>query len=503
MKSIIALALMAILFACKPNEQTAPLNPVLQTVDFRPNWDTISVLKNPYKGWYHHLLDNGVESYKIQNEQTFFQFPGMDHLYLRLAWSYLEPSEGQYDWHRIDEVVNKYVPLGYKISFRITSKETGTKPGTVAQEKNGIQYATPIWVVDAGAKGKVTEAWGVKSWTPTWGDPVYLAKLDQFQKAFAERYDGKEWLQYVDIGSIGEWGEGHTSFSTKIPPTVAEVKANIDIFLKNFKNSQLVVTDDLLYYGKSKTDTKTLYDYAVSNGISLRDDSPLVDWYLQNNLKTWSVTNPEFYDSLYLKKPIVFELQHYGMVKKDGNWIGKNGSVIIPKYKYSGAEIMRKAIETMHATYIGYHGYCEEWLADNPDLTNELANRCGYWYFPVNASFSSVLKSGENEISIDWLNKGVAPAYHDFSIVFRLESENPTNSVELLPVNSGNAAWLPGISKTEKYTVEIPATAKSGNYLLKFKLIENTEAGKTPIQIGVKESMIDQDGFVELGKIKI
>jgi hypothetical protein len=497
MKNLYLLFLFVWLYACTTHK------PILKITDFKPHWDTTRVLKNPYKGWYHHLLDNGVETYKIQDEQTFLKFPGMDHLYLRLAWSYLEPEEGKYDWHKIDEVVGKYVPLGYKIAFRITSKETGNFPGSVGQELNGVQYATPVWVMKAGAKGTIPKGYADKSWTPVWDDPVYLEKLNNFQKAFAEKYDGKPWVNYIDIGSIGEWGEGHTHFSTKVPPTVSEIKANMDIFLKNFKKSQLVVTDDLLYYGKSDADVKILYDYAVSNGISLRDDSPLVDWYMQQNLTTWSVSHPQFYDQLYLKKPIVFELQHYGTVKKDGNWLGENGADTIAKYKYSGADVMRKAIETMHATYIGYHGYAEEWLADNPDLTNELANLCGYWYFPVSAGFSSILNKGENEISIEWLNKGVAPSYNVFGLVLRLESENPENSFEIPPVNSGNIDWLPGISKSEKYKFEIPSEVKSGNYLLKFKLIEQSDAGISPIQIGVKESLIDQSDFIELGKVKI
>ena len=90
-----------------------------QTLDLKPHWDAKRVLKNPEKGWYHHLLDNGVNSYAIRDEAIFRAFPGMDHLYLRLAWSYLEPEEGKYDWHRIDEVVQRYVPLGYKIAFRL------------------------------------------------------------------------------------------------------------------------------------------------------------------------------------------------------------------------------------------------------------------------------------------------------------------------------------------------------------------------------------------------
>ena len=497
MKNLYWLFLFGLLTACSPPK------PSLQTVDFKVNWDTIRVLKNPNKGWYHHLLDNGVDKYPIKNDSLFAAFPGMDHLYLRLAWSYLEPKEGIYDWHRIDEVVAKYVPLGYKISFRITSKETGNYPGTVGQELDGVQYATPVWVMQAGAKGTVPKGYGDKSWTPVWDDPIYLEKLDNFQRAFADRYDGKTWVSYIDIGSIGEWGEGHTHFSTKVPPSVAEVKANIDVYLKNFKKSQLVVTDDLLYYGKQDADVKTLYEYATANGISLRDDSPLVDWYLQNNLNTWSVSHPQFYDPLYLTKPIVFELQHYGMVKKDGNWLGKNGAEKIAKYGYSGADVMRRAIETMHATYIGYHGYAEEWLADNPDLTNELANRCGYWYFPVSANFSPILKLGKNEISIEWLNKGVALAYHQFDMILRFESITSGNSFETAPMNSNNLEWLPGIAKTEKYSLEIPSDVKVGQYLLKIKLINPSAGNPENVQIGLKPELIDSNRFAEIGKIQI
>ena len=480
----------------------APKKSILQTIDFRVNWDTIRVLKNPHKGWYHHLLDNGIDHYKIKDEQIFRTFPGMDHLYLRLAWSYLEPTEGQYNWQRIDEVVEKYVPLGYNIGFRITSKETGTFPNSVGQELNGVQYATPSWVQKAGAKGTVAEYNDIKSWVPVWDDPVYLEKLDQFQKAFAARYDGQTWVSYIDIGSIGDWGEGHTSFSTKISPTVNEVKANIDIFLKNFKKSQLVCNDDLLCERKEDADVKALYDYVIKNGISFRDDSPLVGWYFDHNLKTWTLSNPEFYDPSYLKRLNIFELQHYKAIKKDGNWLGKNGADKIPKYGYSGAEVMRKAIEAMHATYIGYHGFAEDWLAENPDLTNELANRCGYWYFPLRASHHSIMKSGKNEITIEWINKGIAPAYNTFDLVFRLESENPKNSFEILPVNSQNRNWMPGIHSKENYQFEIPSKVKKGTYQLKFQLVEKTELNIRPIQIGLTETLIDPNGFIQLGKVK-
>jgi hypothetical protein len=469
-------------------------------ISFAENWDSVRVLKNPYKGWYHHLLDNGINKYAIKDDSVFAAFPGMDHLYLRLCWSYLEPEEGQYDWHYIDEVVEKYVPKGYKISFRISCSETGRFPDSVGEEAEGVQYATPGWVRKAGAKGAI--AGKNNNWVPDWNDPVFLDKLDQFHKAFAARYDGQPWVSYIDIGSIGDWGEGHTSFTTKFPPTRAEVKANMDIYLKNYKKSQLIVCYGYLFVGKTKEEEQELFQYAISNGISLRCDSNMVLYYMEQYIKNWSHSHPHYYEPLYLQLPVIFELEHYSTVKKNGNWLGKNGADTIGKYGFTGATVMRKAIETMHATYIGYHGYAEEWLADNPALTKELANLCGYWYFPVRASFPSVMTRVENELSIEWLNKGVAPAYNDFNLVLRFESENPENSFDI-SINSGNKTWLPGLSKTEQYKIDILKKARKGTYFLKFRLAEQNGENSLPVQIGVKESEIDNEGFVKLGEIRL
>ena len=492
MRFIIPIVFILIVSGCKLIRREAE-------VDFSSEWDTTRLIKNPGKGWYHHLLDNGIDKYEVSDDSVFDHFPAMDHIYLRLAWSYLEPVEGKFDWQRIDTIIEKYVKRGYGVAFRITSKETGRYPGSVNQEVDGVQYATPYWVRKAGSKGIIAERGDTRSWTPDWDDPVYLAKLDNFQRAFAEKYDGKPWVRYIDIGSIGEWGEGHTSFSTKIPPAAEEVKANIEIYLKNFRKSQLICTDDLIYYGKDENTVNELLEYAISNGISLRDDSPLVDWYIKNNLKTWSISHPRFYDPLYLTKPIIFELQHYGIVKKDGNWLGENGADTIKKYGYSGAEIMRKAIRTMHASYIGFHGYAGEWLADNPDLSIELSNLCGYWYFPVIVTFKRIMHPGENQVDFKWLNKGVAPAYERFNLVLRFEKPGKQLLTDVPVYESGNRRWLPGIVCDESYKVALPENMLPGKYMLKFKL----QKKDIPVDIGLRRNMFDSDGFAEIGYISV
>lgn len=463
-----------------------------QKIDLSVKWDTVRPLANPDKGWYHHMLDNGIGKYGLKDESELTVFPGMDHLYLRLAWAYLEPEEGKFNWSYIDNIVEKYVPLGYGISFRISCKETGGKPNSVPEEINGVFYATPSWVERAGAKGVVPTQYGSKSWTPDWDDPVFLEKLDNFHRAFAAKYDGKPWVRYIDVGSIGEWGEGHTFNSTRIPPSVEEVKASMDIYLKNYKNTQLVVTDDLLYWEKSEKDVETLYNYAVGNGFTLRDDSPMVEYYVEEMIKTWSVSHPHFYSPLYLQKPIIFESEHYPTVKRNGLWLGKNGKDTIPSVGYSGAKIFREAIKLEHATYIGFHGYAAEYLTDNPDLTSELLNLCGYWYFPK----SLTIKAGNEsafKFDIEWLNKGVAPAYSVYQLKGKLTSIIKQNDPVYFTIkNSGNRNWLPDVPVTESYSTEFKERL-NGTYSFALQLFD-TRSGR-PVEIGLKEQIRDSEGY--------
>jgi hypothetical protein len=57
--------------------------------------DAKRVLVNPHKGWYHHFPDNHPNKYQIARDADLLEFPGMDHLYMRLARSEEHTSELQ------------------------------------------------------------------------------------------------------------------------------------------------------------------------------------------------------------------------------------------------------------------------------------------------------------------------------------------------------------------------------------------------------------------------
>jgi len=201
------------------------------------------------------------------------------------------------------------------------------------------QYATPKWVVEAGAKGGFYRS-GKKvgpdgPWEPVFDDPVFIEKLENFLRTFGGRYDGKPWLRYVDIGSIGDWGEGHTHSGSRLEYGFELRKLHIDLHLKYFKKTKLVITDDYVYSIRDLKNRDKLHRYILKQGISYRDDSPLVNGYVRGYADTYTVRSPEFFEDAYLATPTVFELQHYGAVKNDGNWEVKKDHLYLnmPKEK--------------------------------------------------------------------------------------------------------------------------------------------------------------------------
>ena len=468
-------------------------------IDMTSKWNEEVALENPHKGWYHHYPDNHVNKYIIREDSHLLDFPGMDHIYIRLAWAYLEPEEGKFNWDIIDNIIKKWTEKGLKISFRISCKETST-------DRIEQQYATPKWVMEAGAKGDYYRR-GKKvgpdgPWEPLFDDPVYLEKLENFLRAFARRYDGKPWLRYVDVGSIGDWGEGHTHSGSRLEYGYNQRKVHVDLYCKYFQKTQIVISDDFVYCIGDLQDRQKMHQYILKQGISYRDDSPLVNGYVKGYADTYTVRSPEFFKDAYLKTPTVFELQHYHTVKRDGNWKVKEGSSLSKYAKgKDGPDFFMGALGLLHATYIGYHGDANEWLTDNPELTKKLLNRCGYWFFLHSVTIPDVMQSGRPQtVQLAWENQGVAPAYHPYTLMVRLVGPDNID----FEFESGCRKWVPdppGSIYHESYTLRIPRELHPGIYRLKIKLYLKEE--EQDVFLALDPELFDDQNFYTVASTNI
>lgn len=357
-----------------------------ETITVRPA-DTGEALVNPGMGWTLQFYSNLIENYgsKLEPSDTLDDWPGLSVIYLRVPWSFLEPKEGQFNWTLFDTPAQRWIAKGKKIAIRVSCSESWWR------------YATPKWVQDAGAKGvnfnfgKGPAADG-KLWDPDYLDPIFLEKLDRFLTAMARRYDGNPNVAFMDIGSFGMWGEGHTGFSRQLneEETLAAVKQHIDLYVKHFKNTQLCISDDVAGPTKPGRHFPAM-DYAIAKGVTMRDDSILV----QPPPKSWY--HAEMAQEFWPHTPVILEHEHYGGSKQRGAWSG---------------DLLLKAIEDYHASYMSIHWWPREELNENRETINRINRRLGYRIQLKEIRWPAEAKLGEPfDVETAWANAGVAPCY--------------------------------------------------------------------------------------------
>jgi hypothetical protein len=341
--------------------------------------DNGKALVNPDMGWTMHFYSNLYSNYgsQLKPSDTVDDFPGLSTVYLRIPWSFVEPNEGDFNWETLDTPAQRWIEKGKKVAFRITATESWMRNGT------------PQWVFDKGAK--YYKAKDILE--PDYDDAIFLEEVDKFVKAMAERYDGNPNVAFVDIGHFGMWGEGHTVFTTPIHGKswgIETQKKIIDIYCKYFKHTQLCISDD---FAGHDTPGKRfpIMDYAFSRGVTLRDDSILVG----NPPNSWY--HSDMAQLFWPSMPVVLEHEHYAGSKARGAWI---------------KELLLKAVEDYHASYMSIHGWPRDILNENRDIIDRINMRMGYRIQAPHVLWPREVKRNEPFIiQSEWQNAGVAPCY--------------------------------------------------------------------------------------------
>lgn len=135
-----------------------------------------------------------------------------------------------------------------------------------------------------------------------------------------------------------------------------------------------------------------LTDYALSKGVSLRDDSicvqpPPNSWY-----------HAEMAQEFWPRLPVILEHEHYGASKERGGW--------------RGGTLLTKSVEEYHASYMSIHWWPREELVENRAIIEQINRRLGYRLQLREASWPARVRIGQPfTVEWTWANAGVAPCY--------------------------------------------------------------------------------------------
>lgn len=475
-------------------------------IDLRNLADDRTVLENPHKGWYHHYIDNGMwrKAYRDDiAEGDYLEYvPGLRQLYLRIDWIDIEKEEGKCDWSYIDDVMTRWGERGYTFSFRFCTYEGAGRE---------IPVATPEWVFEKGAKktyvtshSSVLPPESVKPdslYEPDYDDDIFLYYVDRWIAECARKFDGNPLVEYVDIGTFGTWGEGHTGYGSGIDYPFSCLQKHIDLHLKHFRQTQLFLMYGYIVValGAGMEGVDEFIEYNRNRGLGLRCDSVSVEGYYESYGYD-TLQTPDLFGIFGENCPINLENGHQRYTSPEAF---RDGLTLV------------EAARTAHATYAGFHGYISEWWPKYRYIHEYLANRLGYWYFLPGAELEKTARAADGIRCVLHIeNKGFARAYHRFDPVCMLIDRDGNRY--FLPCEAeDNRLWEPG----EKRPVLLRADPTNASPAIPQKLLagENGEDGLTQEPVftlcfGLREKertirfAVRQeccvDGLVPLGEVK-
>lgn len=350
------------------------------------------IYTNPGKGFLR---------YSISGNQSEDVLKYTSAGYARFSWAEIEPEEGVYNWQTIDDAIAYWKAKGKGFAFGVINANTAKY----------TQYITPKWVFDEGAQyTQTTLSNGTIQYIPVWNDSIFIQKVTNFVNALAERYDGNESIEFIDIRSYGNYGEFHVgNLTNSTALSLDDKKKHIDIYANAFDKINLMMNVN------KAADAGLIAKYAVSRGVGLRNDG------IANNVAMAGLT----LDAKY-KTPVALEFAtSYATLKNNAtNITSSNADRVWNERSYI------KGFELSSANYMDLGQYSSDsdlFINDNEEIIKDIADTMGYKFALKDIKISTDIKNGDLcNVTTTWENSGVSYLYRDCNIALAVLNEDGT-----------------------------------------------------------------------------
>lgn len=377
-----------------------------------------------------------------------------DIAYRRVEWADLNPEPGVYTFAEVlgplfDEWVTR---RGRRVAFRVMCQSMHSSK----------EYVTPKWVFDAGVPGVEHKALrGQTQTNPVFWHPRYLELQGEFVAALGAYLDGKPGLEYVDIGSIGEWGEMHLARWTpeQLAATgyshtayVAAYRRMIDAHAQAFPHTEVFLNVG----GQSN---QTINDYAAIHGVHFRQDG-LKPGGASYNCGEW-LYKP------YSRRGILCNFEFHSGYRE-----------MVAK-KWDLAETIDAALAAPISylnTNLGTFG--KDSPVEMQEQLRRAAMKVGYRLLPVTVEHTPALlvspeRKGRFVVHSTWRNEGLAAPIRSLAVRWTLRGADGTVASTALTFPAiPTTQWWPDADYQVDELLAIPAGLAPGRYNLEVTMVD-------------------------------
>lgn len=345
-------------------------------------------------------------------------------LYMDITWAELEPEEGVYNWASIDEEnqISRWRKEGKHLVFRFVCDIPGEE----------AHMDIPEWLYEkSGKAGKWYDGEYGKGFAPDYNNPTIISCHEQAVKALGEHFGQDGLISYVELGSLGHWGEWHVNYSEGIQriPREAVRDKYILPWTEAFPDARILMRRPFASAEK--------YGFGLYNDMTGQPEATQ-SWF------DW-INNGGEYDQTGEKNVIVPMKDFWKTAPSGGEFTSSLSMEEMLDTNLSGTvEMIREA----HTTFLGPKIPDENYV----DGYKEVLKNMGYRLWISMAELKNTAKG--SRLKLTWENSGVAPMYKEWPVYVYIEDESG-KLVEKSRISIKISSLLPGEKATTLTALEM------------------------------------------------
>lgn len=344
-------------------------------------------------------------------------------LYMDITWAELEPEEGVYNWASIDEEnqISRWRKEGKHLVLRFVCD--------IPSDEEHMDI--PEWLYEkSGKAGKWYDGEYGKGFAPDYNSPTIISCHKKAVRAIGEHFGQDGLISYVELGSLGHWGEWHVNYSEgiqRIPREAARDKYILP-WTEAFPDAMILMRRPFAAAEK--------YGFGLYNDMTGQPEAT----------QSWLgwINNGGEYDQTGEKNVIVPMKDFWKTAPSGGEFTSSLSMEEMLDTNLSGTvEMIREA----HTTFLGPKIPDENYV----DGYKEVLKNMGYRLWISMAELKNTAKG--SRLKLTWENSGVAPMYKEWPVYVYIEDESG-KLVEKSRISIKISSLLPGEKATTLTALE-------------------------------------------------
>lgn len=391
-------------------------------------------------------------------------------IYANLLWGDFEPTQGEYDFESFEELNHfaKWRQEGKKAIIRFVMDVPGSKS----------HMDIPNWLwKKTGKDGQSYNISYGRGYNPNYANPVLIEFHEKAITALGEHYGQDPFIAFVQLGSLGHWGEWHVS--SKLHPLPLEPIRDLYVlpYLDAFPNAQLLMRRPFAIASKHKIG---LYNDTTG---SLESTQTWLNWIEEGGI----------YDQTQ---------EESALVPMPDAWIhAPVGGELSTRYKhieFLEEEMLGQTLalfELSHTSWIGPRSFVDvDRDGEYQKAIDQVNQKIGY---RLRVAKSEITQTDDGQVSLllTWENSAIAPFYFDWQPSLQILAGDGKSVI--LPLDLNVEDIKPGQPVQTEIMIG-KETVPAGSYTV-YAGIVNPQSGDAEIELAMDTE--HEDKWYELFRI--